>query len=213
MTLRATDISDYYGVVFDYWNNMKPFKVALEFGYDLNTIYFHQIDQSFYYCDRESSFCSSHDCYAQLLSKANFTNCQKNCFSTRAVQGYLPLMKDVSMLENCTSTEELCLEKDPEALEMLVNETKCQKSCKLTYFTGELEEQEYEFDEPGVESITIKISYPSSSTTSLEEYPIYNFLGLVSSIGGSLGICVGISVYDILSLIVDKIFGISNYVK
>ena len=48
------------------------------------------------------------------------------------------------------------------------------------------------------------IRYPSNSST------YYDFLGMIGSVGGSLGICVGISIFDVLSMIIDKIFGVWN---
>ena len=76
----------------------------------------------------------------------------------------------------------------------------------LTKFTGQLEEKEYETRGNG-KSVTLMIFYSSSFViTYFEEYPIIDTLGMIGSIGGSLGICVGFSIYDILSYVVDKAF-------
>ena len=40
-------------------------------------------------------------------------------------------------------------------------------------------------------------------TTVKEEYLIYDYVGLVSSVGGTLGICVGISFYGVIETIMD----------
>ena len=51
------------------------------------------------------------------------------------------------------------------------------------------------------------IFYSSSFlVTTFEEYPIIDILGMIGAVGGSLGMCVGFSIYDVLSKIVDKIF-------
>ena len=51
------------------------------------------------------------------------------------------------------------------------------------------------------------IFYSSSFLiTTFEEYPIIDILGMIGAVGGSLGMCVGFSIYDVLSKIVDKIF-------
>ena len=39
-----------------------------------------------------------------------------------------------------------------------------------------------------------------------EEYRIYDFFAMVGSIGGSLGLCVGFSIFDTFSMIIDKVF-------
>ena len=73
-------------------------------------------------------------------------------------------------------------------------------------YTGQLEEKEYETGDNG-KSINLMIFYSSSFLiTTFEEYPIIDILGMIGAVGGSLGMCVGFSIYDVLSKIVDKIF-------
>ena len=73
-------------------------------------------------------------------------------------------------------------------------------------YTGQLEEKEYETGDNG-KSINLMIFYSSSFlVTIFEEYPIIDILGMIGAVGGSLGMCVGFSIYDVLSKIVDKIF-------
>ena len=127
--------------------------------------------------------------------------------STRLVQAYLPLMKDVSMLKNCTPIEELCAEKDPKPFKLHYNKSECLKPCNITQFTAKLEYKDYGF-EKNARSLYMVIMYQSSDINVFEEYPIYDLSGMLGSIGGSLGICVGFSIFDVLSRIVDKIFGV-----
>ena len=88
-----------------------------------------------------------------------------------------------------------------------INEDICSKPCIITQFSGDVEEKEYEAEDSSW-GINLMIRYPSNSSTSLEEFPTYDFLGMIGSVGGSLGICVGISIFDVLSMIIDKIFGV-----
>ena len=206
LNLKATSPSDVYGIVFDDWSNLEPFKVTLEFGHDI-FIDFKKTVQSFYFCDHETAPRSIYDCYAQLMSYGNATNCAKNCISSRTSQGYLPMMKDLSMLKNCTSIEEFCVEKDRTDFELQFN-TECPPPpCNLTKFTGDVEYMDYGI-EKSPKSLKLVIMYPSYFVTVFEEYPIYNLSGMLGSIGGSLGICVGVSIFDVLSIIIDKIFGV-----
>ena len=206
MSLKATAPSDVYGVVFGDWNDLEPFKVTLEFGHDVN-IDFRKTVQSFYFCNHETAPRSIYDCYAQLMSYSNSTTCQKNCISSRTSQGYLPLMKDLSMLKNCTSIEEFCVEKDRTDYALQFYK-ECQPTpCNVTKFTGDVEYKDYGM-EKSAKRLILLIMYPSYFVTVFEEYPIYNLRGMLGSIAGSLGICVGFSVFDVLSKIVDKIFGV-----
>ena len=206
LDLLATSSSDIYGNLFGKWFDLEPFKASLDFGNMFN-INFKKTLQLNYFCDRETAPKSYYDCFAQLISNANSTNCTKNCISTRIVQGYLPLMKDLSMLKNCTSFEELCAEKDPTAIKLHYNNSKCSTPCDITQFTANLEYPDYGF-EKNAQSLNVIIMYQSSDIKVFEEYPIYDLSGMLGSIGGSLGICVGFSIFDVLSIIVDKILGV-----
>ena len=113
-------------------------------------------------------------------------------------------MKDISMLENCTSEEELCVERDskPQATHFFPKD--CPKPCKITQFTGEINERD--LDLQGTSLLFIR--HTSTTITIEEEYRIYDFFDMVGSIGGSLGLCVGLSIFDLFSIIVNKIFGV-----
>ena len=123
------------------------------------------------------------------------------------VQGYLPLMKDLSMLKKCTPIEELCVEKDPTGIKLHYNSSKCAKPCNITQFTADVEYKGYGFKK-SAQTLSMVFLYQSSVIKVFEEYPIYDFRGMLGSIGGSLGICVGFSIFDVLSRIVDKSFGV-----
>ena len=202
----ATSPSDIYGNLFGNWIDLDPFKTTLDFGNYFN-INFKKTLQLFYFCDEETAPKSYYDCFAELMSYANSTKCTKNCISTRMVQGYLPLMKDQSMLKNCTPAEEFCVENDPTVIKLHYNSSKCAKPCNITQFTAKLEYKDYGY-EKNAQSLYMVIMYQSSDINVIEEYPIYDLSGMLGSIGGSLGICVGFSIFDVLSRIVDKIFGV-----
>ena len=204
--LKATSKSDHYGIVFDWWKDLEPFKATLEFDTTLKMVKLKQTDTSFYKCDFKKAPTSNYNCMAQLMSKLNSTKCQKNCVSTRASQGYLPLIEDLSNLKNCTSDEEFCMEKDYKDFEThFSGENPCPNPCKVTRFSGEVEE--YLEMDTNSRSIVLFVMHPSPFVAVFEEYLVYDILGMIGAISGSLGICVGFSIYDILSKIVDKIFG------
>ena len=202
----ATSASDIYGNIFGNWIDLEPFKTTLDFGNYFN-INFKKTLQLFYFCNKEKAPKSYYDCFAELMSYANSTKCTKNCISARMVQGYLPLMKDQSMLKDCTPVEELCVEKDPSVIKLHYNSSKCAKPCNITQYTADVEYKDYGFKR-AAQSINMVFLYQSSIIKVFEEYPIYDLRGMLGSIGGSLGICVGFSIFDVLSRIVDKIFGV-----
>ena len=203
--MQATSASDVYGIVFDYWHDLEPFQNTFELGNHYR-IKFKKTVRNFHFCDVETAPRSYYDCYAQLMSYANATNCAKNCISSRTSQGYLPLMKDIFMLKNCTPFEEFCVEKDATDSIIQFFDNKCPTPCNVTKYSAELEYKDYGFENDG--KLHLEITYPSSYVTVFEEYPIYDFSGMVGSVAGSLGVCVGFSIFDVLSRIVDKMFGV-----
>ena len=116
-------------------------------------------------------------------------------------------MKDLSMLKNCTPSEEFCVEKDGTDFVLQYSANKCPKPCNLTKFSADLVYKDYGFENSS-HILHLEITYPSSYVTVFEEYPIYDFSGMVGSVAGSLGVCVGFSIFDVLSRIVDKMFGV-----
>ena len=94
INLKACANSDYPGIIFDSWNDRKPFRATLPFGGGLTDISFQQTRQSFYKCLYETDQqLNNYDCMAQLMSHTNATTCQKNCINSRATQG-----KDYSII-------------------------------------------------------------------------------------------------------------------
>ena len=86
MTLKITSKSDYYGIIFDYWPDLEPFRAKLEFDNKVNEIKLKKNVKSFYNFVKNEAPKSTYDCYAQLMSLPNSTNCTKNCISNRIVQ-------------------------------------------------------------------------------------------------------------------------------
>ena len=82
-------------------------------------------------------------------------------------------------------------------LRMAITENKtCQRSCKITEYDSEVIKLSFNH------SNTIAFEYfirPPHITIVLDEYLLFDVLGLVSSIGGSLGIFIGISIIAVIT--------------
>ena len=87
-------------------------------------------------------------------------------------------MKDLSMLKNCTSMEEFCVEKDRTGYELQFYNKCPPPPCNQTKFTGDVEYMNYGL-EKSAKSLNLLIMYPSYSITVFEEYPIYNLRGML----------------------------------
>ena len=77
----------------------------------------------------------------------------------------------------------------------------CPKYCNQLEYTGSVQFHLNDYKVSGV-----GWSYTLSSTTNVnEEYLVYDFSSLVGSIGGTIGIFVGFSVFDLVVMIIDYV--------
>ena len=84
--MKITSKPDYYGIIFTIWPNIKPFQTKLEFDNKVYEIKLKKSDNFFHNFEKNEAPKYTYDCYAELMSKKNSTQCPKNCISTRGVQ-------------------------------------------------------------------------------------------------------------------------------
>ena len=58
--------------------------------------------------------------------------------------------------------------------------------------------------------LSFKISFVPPKVTVFEEYLIYDFVTMISAIGGTMGLCVGFSFFDIMGLLLKLFEKITN---
>ena len=88
-----------------------------------------------------------------------------------------------------------------DALVLAHNEatSKCQLSCIQRQFRS-LITSIYTFDKT---TPVISVNFATTEITTNEEYLIYDFSGIVGSLGGNLGLFIGFSFRDMFSFIID----------
>ena len=82
----------------------------------------------------------------------------------------------------------------------------CSKWCSGTKYTGSITiadfpDLEYENVEHG--SLSLILESKSNIITVHEEYLVYDVIGVIGSIGGSLGLFIGFSFYDLICKVLD----------
>ena len=80
---------------------------------------------------------------------------------------------------------------------------KCPKHCKLTEYTGELS-ADYNYDNDGW--ITWEYIFDNELIEVYEEYLMYDIIGLIGTVGGTMGLFIGFSFFDISSTVIHFIF-------
>ena len=142
-------------------------------------------------------------CFTEELHKTNSNSCPKKCLPSA-----LPLMNSVKewkAIQECHSWEEFqCMANKiiNLAYELSeLNNTACPRYCNQVEYTGNVQADLNAYELSGV-----GWSYALSSITNVnEEYLVYDLASLVGSVGGTIGIFVGFSVFDLVGLIIDII--------
>ena len=81
----------------------------------------------------------------------------------------------------------------------------CPKSCTIQEYSGEIDYIESK-TEAKVENNTFAASFRFAAPFTMfsyEEYLIYDFNGLVGSVGGTLGIFIGFNFYETIARMID----------
>ena len=80
---------------------------------------------------------------------------------------------------------------------------KCPKHCKLAEYNGELAIY-YDYDNDGW--ISWEYIFDNELIEVYEEYLMYDIIGLIGTVGGTLGLFIGFSFFDVSSTISQYIF-------
>ena len=77
---------------------------------------------------------------------------------------------------------------------------KCLKACTVEEYKGRVDFEDFRPEESSLFQLIFRYSPPYKVLVT-QEYLIYDFIGLVGSVGGTMGIFIGFSFYDVFSRI------------
>ena len=146
---------------------------------------------------------SAYHCVATLIQTFDCKNCSKRCMPQYLYDNLRPFYSNAHT-EICQKESdvdcflEYCAKNG--FIEKLAETGLCQQSCSTTEFSGKLV---YEGQVPGLDMnhmtyFSYSIKAPAKWTVN-EEYLIYDFVGLVGSVGGTLGMFIGFSFINIIT--------------
>ena len=147
----------------------------------------------------KSPYCSMlsyYECFALSLIPQNITGCEVTCLP----ETMLSIRKNSSDFDMCKLSESDCVWEDLWDLYQEIKDDRCPKMCNIQEYTGKID---YIDDKwiSGTDTNTLllhlRYSRPRSVTLS-EEYLIYDSIGIVGSVGGTLGMFIGFSFYDVV---------------
>ena len=145
---------------------------------------------------------SFYECYANLILDSEFENRTTKCLPEplwslgsigKVVLSDIPQCQDKA--EENDSWEHLFYDL------FLVNSFECPESCISREYTGKVDYLQPKDDNNTFE-MTVRFARPFKMTT-FEEYLLYDFGELVGTVGGTLGLFIGFSFYDVIMKITN----------
>ena len=91
---------------------------------------------------------------------------------------------------------------------------KCPKPCSILEYSGKLDYWANKYDQQSNNTIIIHLRFQIPEVITIyEEYLIYDFNGMLGSIGGTLGLFVGFSFSSVIELFINllKKVNLENY--
>lgn len=87
---------------------------------------------------------------------------------------------------------------------------KCKKSCTTLQYSGKVLYERL-WDENGMK-VSFRYKTPED-TTVFEEYLVYDTIGVIGAVGGTLGMCIGFSFTNLTHFVMMCIQTVINFVK
>ena len=183
---------------------MNDEKISIKFDIQnkenhLNVEYAEEITEYINDCNEIEFF----RCLATILAESNEFKCPKKCV-TLAFQSMMETI-DHNILTCETDAEHYCMVGLEAKQTFLKLKSLCKKQCKNKGSKLVIKKSEYAYPHQlGSMQMTVQLRILPEIVYN-KEYLIYDDIGMFGSIGGSLGLFLGFSLFETLCLIVDLI--------
>ena len=198
--LIFTSKYDYLGTVNGFWKSLNPLEVRGDFetesvSVDLKESKTNWISE----CDQDIDLFTCVSQKAMQFKKSNPDKCEK-CVPVMTHAFFDILNETLPFCENLK--DEKC---NIDLLVLGFNQalTDCKMQCKITEYTAKISKLAWTVNQYGNRSSDIWILHSSASRTRTEEYLIYDEIGMIGNVGGSLGLFVGFSFFGAFSDCLD----------
>ena len=207
-----TSDHDYLGLSHNkMWIDFKPFKFTSKFGDIMSQkITAVQTIRSPLNCTMyNANYTSEQQCMANDFFDKNFSPCPLKCIPIQ-MRGFR-YVNSSSDIKNCNKLEDEVCNGGPTVWKELDKHfKKCKKPCKISSYDHSLLEMR-EFIILKDNKNEASFEFVNSDVTLVEkEVLLYDFSDMIGTVGGSLGIGVGISVFAIISCCIDNFLELLN---
>ena len=194
-------------------SSMVPFQFIISFGeIQLTRITFEETIIKPLNCKTsDTEYVSEWQCFVNIFINEHFSPCPIKCIPIQ-MKGHHYVNKSISLL-NCAKLEDEMCNSGPKVWNTIVDEfPKCPKPCKMiTYKDNQLELREPILLKTGQTLANFELVMNSIRKIEKEAL-VYDTNDAIGAIGGSLGLFLGFSFFDVISKFLDNlIMRLVNY--
>ena len=189
-----------------------PFQFSVPFGgIYLTEITFKETVIKPLNCKRsDTEYVSQQQCLVNMFINEQFSLCPIKCIPIQ-MKGHLYVNRSTSII-NCAKLEDEICNGGPKVWNKLIDEfPKCLNPCKMiTYKDSQLELREPTFLKTGQTLANFELVMDSIRKIEKQAL-VYDTNDVIGAIGGSLGLFLGFSFFDVISKCLDLIMHLANY--
>ena len=181
-----------YGKILSHWVDGSKIHLSKVKGFNWVDV---QPKKTFFM--KSQSKCSDigfYQCFHSELVEQDFDNCPRRCFSISSYGNASPM---------CETLEEF--QCSHEITKKLKKASKCLPSCTQINYAIETEVHEDEESPDAKRNVTLAYRFSKRKMKVEEEFLVYDFVGMLGSIGGTLGLFIGFSLFGLISFILENI--------
>ena len=154
-------------------------------------------------CGLQSFF----ECYANLILNSEFKNRTIKCLPESLWRLGSIGNVDLSIIPLCQNEEEGKDSWDHLFYDLFIG-NECPESCISREYEGKIN---YESPNDDTHHFEMRIQFARPfRMTSFEEYLLYDFGGMIGTVGGTLGLFIGFSFYDVILKIINYLKMLQN---
>ena len=188
-----------------------PFKCSVPFARATTRIKFRETLIKPLHCKTsDTEYVSGQQCFVNMFADENYSPCPIKCLPIQ-MKGFQYVNKSTS-LTNCAKLEDETCNAGSRVWNKLYEEfPNCLKPCKkITYKDSKLDIYEPMFLEIGQNLANFDLMMNSLRKIEKEAL-VYDTNDVIGAIGGSLGLFLGFSFFDVISKCLDLIMRLVNY--
>ena len=210
--IRMTSNYDFLAATTMHKSSFDPFQFSVPFGVIRYTqITFRETTIKPMNCKTsDTEYVSEFQCFVNIFFDEQFSTCPIKCIPIQ-MTGFNYVNKSTS-IPNCTKLEDEICNGGPNVWSTIEEEfQKCPKPCKIiSYKDSQLELREPSFLKTGPTLANIELVM--NRIRKIEKQAlVYDTNDVIGAIGGSLGLFLGFSFFDVISKCLDLIMSLVNY--